>query len=963
MIEWNLFYKMLGIPEDVTEPTYYDLLGVHPKMCNAEIVDSMLQKRRSRLRQNIPGPQFIPLVLKFEQKKLEKAAKVLSSPKLREKYNRYLQRKALERKSEKHTDRTRQDLLLNARRIVGSLLNPDKTLDDSNRPILVEKLRNLGIKESNINSLLERIPRPALEAVKPNDESMDYFVTAVDLAISGNMLTPEAGRKIMELAKKLGIEQEQARNKIDQKLKERNARRGEAITKHKPGDTEQVLVASQRSRHRRNILPVTVMATAGVILISSVLFFVMRGRINLSESEPPSQKTSSNDTTSPSQPEPNPLVSDPPAGRETLDSIESNVESSLQGRNQTPKDFSPPPESPVTPSPEPSLPIQVQLPVKADDIRRIYSTSTGKDELSKDPALKEELLADLAVTMRVCYHRARHFVSGSPVFSGEHSGLTRQLQMSSSDRVADMVRQVDLVPMPPVTSLTNDESLAPNGRKTAEELLGSIKDKISIIKRKSRNPSQSMTSICRDLYLLSEMSDPDISQRLKAITPTSFKRIDLAITQTINQLSGSIPPPAIGGRRGRARYSFSRQISPGRITQHPTITPTSSPTVEPDPNSIKLLAVTAHYAGLTAKQLSEGPPFIRSSGTRYSRPVNRSEIYCSASDVGRKLLDELDTIAKQLISLTAAHPDQQYSEKAGAVARRMVSRKLASTTVLQKAVVSLDAIAETLELLVRQLEPSDELNKDFEQARREREQNRSRIDNAVHEFRESCYYNLRLWDILVEHSNGKIPVLPEGNRLPSSPFDLPLSKELAAKSEQQEHQQQDALNNLREGLIAYMNGHYEAAKQRLNKARQSEYVGTWADSELLTSLEDIHKKCEKALQDMSTCKKCDGSGLVACDACYGSGWTPCPQCRGKGKVSNGRMSYPCKNCKGRGYEICRKCNGKTFKKCELCTAKAGIGSHEKEAIEGVLAKAAYLTNGGIDLFTPEALKPPPKTQP
>ena len=347
MIEWNLFYKMLGIPEDITEPTYYDLLGVHPKTCNAEIVDSMLHKRRSRLRQNIPGPQFIPLVLKFEQKKLEKAATVLSNPKLREKYNRYLQRKALERKSEKHKDRTRHDLLLNARNIINSLLKPDKTLDDSNRPILVEKLRNLGIKESNINSLLERIPRPALETVKPNDESMDYFVTAVDLAIGGNMLTPDAERKIMELAKKLGIKQEQARNKIDQKLKERNARRGEATTEHKSGDTEQVLVASQRSRHRRNILPVTVMATVGVILISSVLFFVMRGKINLSESEPPSQKISSNDTTAPSQPEQNSLVSNPPARRETLDQVESEAETSLQSRNQTPKDFSPRPESQV----------------------------------------------------------------------------------------------------------------------------------------------------------------------------------------------------------------------------------------------------------------------------------------------------------------------------------------------------------------------------------------------------------------------------------------------------------------------------------------------------------------------------------------------------------------------------------------------------------------------------------------
>ena len=84
----------------------------------------------------------------------------------------------------------------------------------------------------------------------------------------------------------------------------------------------------------------------------------------------------------------------------------------------------------------------------------------------------------------------------------------------------------------------------------------------------------------------------------------------------------------------------------------------------------------------------------------------------------------------------------------------------------------------------------------------------------------------------------------------------------------------------------------------------------------------------------------------------------------KGKECKGcRGCKSCDNCKGKGYEICKKCNGKAFKKCDLCTAKAGIGSHEKEAIEDVLAKAAYLKNGGIDLFTPEAFKPPPKIQP
>ncbi|UCE50209.1 MAG: hypothetical protein JSW47_08600, partial [Phycisphaerales bacterium] len=135
------------------------------------------------------------------------------------------------------------------------------------------------------------------------------------------------------------------------------------------------------------------------------------------------------------------------------------------------------------------------------------------------------------------------------------------------------------------------------------------------------------------------------------------------------------------------------------------------------------------------------------------------------------------------------------------------------------------------------------------------------------------------------------------------------------------------------------------------------------DSDLLTPLEDIQDKCEKALEEMSTCKKCGGSGLAACDACSGSGAVQCLQCRGQGMILSGRMSYPCSNCRGTGYEICRKCNGEAFDECALCTAKASIGSHEREAIEDVIAKAAYLQNGGIDLFTPGAFEPSPAIQP
>lgn len=227
MIEWSLFYRMLGIPEEVAEPTYYDLLGLHPKVCTHELVDRMLATQRSRLRQNIPSSQFIPLILKFEQKKLERAASVLRDPEQRRRYDRYLHKKAQVKRGEKRKEKTKQLLLQKVRDIINSYLNPDKTLDDTKRPSLAAELRRLHIKQSTVDSLLERIPSPARETARADDEAMAYFVAAVELAISGGLLTTEAENKLLALAEKLNIDGAWAAETIGRKLEARNAHRGE----------------------------------------------------------------------------------------------------------------------------------------------------------------------------------------------------------------------------------------------------------------------------------------------------------------------------------------------------------------------------------------------------------------------------------------------------------------------------------------------------------------------------------------------------------------------------------------------------------------------------------------------------------------------------------------------------------------------------------------------------------------
>ena len=89
MIYGPAFYKLLGIPESVAEPTAYDLLALDPRMITERMVDEALAERKTSLRQNIPGPRFIPIVAAIERE-LDAAAEILRDPRRRYEYNEKL---------------------------------------------------------------------------------------------------------------------------------------------------------------------------------------------------------------------------------------------------------------------------------------------------------------------------------------------------------------------------------------------------------------------------------------------------------------------------------------------------------------------------------------------------------------------------------------------------------------------------------------------------------------------------------------------------------------------------------------------------------------------------------------------------------------------------------------------------------------------------------------------------------
>ena len=81
MTQLRMFYRMLGIAENIIEPSFYHLLGIDRKDCDFETVRSALLARKNELRQNAPGREFVPQIIEFEKEYLEPAAVVLADDK------------------------------------------------------------------------------------------------------------------------------------------------------------------------------------------------------------------------------------------------------------------------------------------------------------------------------------------------------------------------------------------------------------------------------------------------------------------------------------------------------------------------------------------------------------------------------------------------------------------------------------------------------------------------------------------------------------------------------------------------------------------------------------------------------------------------------------------------------------------------------------------------------------------
>lgn len=228
-MDWSVFYRAIGIAENIIEPSYYHVLGLTARDCDREKVEKALSDRKRELRQSIPSPEFITLVLQFEKDVLETAAAVLADDEKRAAYNKDLL--VRQREIELH-NRRKQKLVDDVRTAIAEAVDEKGCLGGVERYLLEEKLRLIEVQEHNIRQILARIPEPAQTPIFDQQRLLMFFAGAVQLSIKDDILGTTEERTLNELAARLGLDAMQARLIVDQQLAQLTARRQGAKTQN-----------------------------------------------------------------------------------------------------------------------------------------------------------------------------------------------------------------------------------------------------------------------------------------------------------------------------------------------------------------------------------------------------------------------------------------------------------------------------------------------------------------------------------------------------------------------------------------------------------------------------------------------------------------------------------------------------------------------------------------------------------
>ena len=206
--------------------------------------------------------------------------------------------------------------------------------------------------------------------------------------------------------------------------------------------------------------------------------------------------------------------------------------------------------------------------------------------------------------------------------------------------------------------------------------------------------------------------------------------------------------------------------------------------------------------------------------------------------------------------------------------------------------------------------------------------------------------------------------------LVANPADRAVRRELSALLNHRRERTLRSLLFLSEGLQAYIAGGSHAARGWLSPIKQSPEA--WATIQAFSgvSVEQVFK-ADGELAEESLCPRCGGTGRQNCRRCTGTGARTCRKCGGWGKASKDVSidpNAPCSECDAFGVVACDACRGYGVVRCDTCAGTGLTGSDSGPKVDPkthamlqeTSAMARHLANGGLDLYSANALKCSPK---
>lgn len=210
----------------------------------------------------------------------------------------------------------------------------------------------------------------------------------------------------------------------------------------------------------------------------------------------------------------------------------------------------------------------------------------------------------------------------------------------------------------------------------------------------------------------------------------------------------------------------------------------------------------------------------------------------------------------------------------------------------------------------------------------------------------------------------------------NDPFDNKAIGELDRLRREQRRARLVALDRLSKGMAVYAKHGAGAAAMAMRDVLASPSVLALANANFSRSIQDILKGLSAPATSRPArtgrCSKCADMIEVDCPICRGLGAIGCSRCGGRGQGRSTGSPYSsvrdCVSCGATGMVACKKCGGTAVVPCPTCAKKTpgltgAVDPIEADAAKRLSVMARHLRQGGVDLYSPDALKASPKPAP